>query len=67
MLLIHELRRKDFQAHKDYHEQFLFDTKTCLPNNVRVSMYYPPVKNVTRNFRRSTTRNNCAKMSYVFF
>jgi hypothetical protein len=55
------------QAHKDYHEQFLFDTKTCLPNNVRVQMYYPLVKKVTRNFRRNTTRSNCAKMSSVFF
>jgi hypothetical protein len=55
------------RAHKDYYEQFLFDTKTCLPNNVRVSMYYPLVKKVTRNFRRNTTRSNCAKMSRVFF
>ncbi len=55
-----------FQAHKDYHEQFLFDTKTCLPNNVRVSMDYLLVKKVTHNFRRNTTRSNCAKMRYVF-
>ncbi len=56
-----------YQAHKDYHEQFLCDIKTCLPNNVRVSMDYLLVKKVTRNFRRNTTRTNCAKMSYVFF
>jgi hypothetical protein len=55
------------QTQKDYHEQFLFDTKTCLPNNVRVTMDYLLVKKVTRNFRRNTTRSNCAKMSSVFF
>jgi len=55
------------KAHKDYHEQFLFDTKTCLPNDVSVYMDYQRMKKVTRNFRRNTTRSNCAKMSYVFF
>ncbi|CAF3955896.1 unnamed protein product, partial [Rotaria sp. Silwood1] len=55
------------KAHKDYHEQFLFDNKTCLPNNVRVSMNYRLVKKVTRNFRRITTRSNCAKMNFVIF
>ncbi|CAF0952712.1 unnamed protein product [Rotaria sordida] len=55
------------EAHKDYHEQFLFDNKTCLPNNVRVSMNYRLVKKVTRNFRRITTRSNCAKMNSVIF
>ncbi|CAF1262603.1 unnamed protein product [Rotaria sordida] len=55
------------EAHKDYHEQFLFDTKTCLPNNVCVGMDYRLVKKVTRNFRRNTTRSNCAKMSFVGF
>ncbi|CAF1650921.1 unnamed protein product [Rotaria magnacalcarata] len=55
------------EAEKDYHEQFLFDTKTCLPNNIRVSMNYRLAKKVTRNFRRNTTRSNCAKMNFVFF
>ncbi|CAF0976795.1 unnamed protein product [Adineta steineri] len=55
------------EAHKDYHEQFLFDTKTCLPNNVRVEMDYRLVKKVTRNFRRNTTRSNCAKISLICF
>ncbi|CAF1016280.1 unnamed protein product [Rotaria sp. Silwood1] len=50
---------------KDYHEQFLFDTKTCLPFDVRVSMYYKRVKQVTCNFTSNRTRNNCAKMNYV--
>ncbi|UJR11014.1 hypothetical protein I4U23_015198 [Adineta vaga] len=53
-------------AHIDYHEQFLVDTKTCLPNNLHLSMNYRSAKKVTRNFRRNTTRSNCAKPSYVF-
>ncbi|CAF3862119.1 unnamed protein product [Rotaria magnacalcarata] len=44
------------KAQKDYYEQFLFDIKTCLPNNIRVNMDYRLVKKVTRNFRRPTTR-----------
>ncbi|CAF4636847.1 unnamed protein product [Rotaria socialis] len=44
------------KAQKDYYEQFLFYTKTCLPNDIRVNMDYRLVKNVTRNFRRPTTR-----------
>ncbi|CAF3506245.1 unnamed protein product [Rotaria socialis] len=43
-------------AHIDYHEQFLVDTKTCSPNNLRLSMNYQSVKKVTRNLRRNTTR-----------
>ena len=50
----------------DYYEQFLFDTKTCLPFHVRVYMNYKIVRKVTRNFRRNTTRSNCAKMNYVY-
>ena len=55
------------QAQKDYYEQFLFGTKTCLPNNVCVNMDYRLVKKATRNFRRNTTRSNCAKMVFVYF
>ncbi|CAF1418615.1 unnamed protein product [Rotaria sordida] len=55
------------EAHKDYHEQFLFDTKTCLLNDVRIRIDYRLVKKVTRNFRRNTTRSNCAKLSYIVF
>ncbi|CAF3253229.1 unnamed protein product [Rotaria socialis] len=50
----------------DYHAQFLLDTKTCLPFDVRVSMQYELLKKVTRNFRRNTTRSNCAKMNCVY-
>jgi hypothetical protein len=55
------------QAQKDYHEQFLFDNRTCLPNNVHVTMDYRLARKVTRNFRRITTRSNCEKMSFVVF
>ncbi|CAF4443099.1 unnamed protein product, partial [Rotaria sp. Silwood2] len=50
----------------DYHEQFLFDTKMCLPFHVRVYMNYKIVRKVTRNFRRNSTRSNCAKMNSVY-
>ncbi|CAF4341142.1 unnamed protein product [Rotaria sp. Silwood2] len=55
------------KTHKDYHRQFLFDITTCLPDNVRVCMDYRLTKKVTHNFRRNITRNNCSKLSYVFF
>jgi hypothetical protein len=55
------------ETHQDYHKQFLFDTKTSLPNNVRAWMNYLSVKKVTRNFRRNTTRTNCAKIICVHF
>jgi hypothetical protein len=56
-----------YHAHKDYHEQFLSDTKTYLPNNVSVCMDYRLAKKVTRNFRSNATRSNCAKMMFVSF
>jgi hypothetical protein len=49
-------------VHKDYYEQFLFDTKIFLPNDVRVRMGYRLMKKVTRNFRRNTTRSHCARI-----
>ncbi|CAF3395329.1 unnamed protein product [Rotaria sp. Silwood1] len=55
------------KTHKDYHRQFLFDITTCLPDNVRVCVDYRLMKKVTHNFRRNITRNNCSKISYVFF
>ncbi|CAF0921360.1 unnamed protein product [Rotaria sp. Silwood1] len=55
------------KTHKDYHRQFLFDITTCLPDNVRVCVDYRLMKKVTHDFRRNITRNNCSKISYVFF
>jgi hypothetical protein len=49
----------------DYYEQFLFDTTTCLPFDVRVFMDYEIVKKVTYNCTRNRTRWNCAKINYT--
>ncbi len=54
-------------AHKDYYEQFLFENKSCLPNDIYVRMDYRLAKKVTHNFRRNITRSNCAKMRFVSF
>ena len=54
-------------AHEDYHEQFLSDTKTSLPNGLYVAMDYQFARKVTRNFRRNSTRSNCAKINCVSF
>jgi hypothetical protein len=62
----HLIQLNIVDTHKDYHEQFLLDTKMCLPNDIHVYMYYQLAKKVTRNFSRNTTRSNCAKMSYVW-
>ena len=54
-------------AHKDYYEQFVFDTKTCLPNKINISVDYRLMRKITRNFRRRLTQNNSAKMSWIYF
>lgn len=56
-----------FEAHKDYYEQFFFETKTCLPTNVHVYVDYQPMRKITRNFRRNTTRSNSVKISSICF
>jgi len=55
------------QAHKDYYQQFLSDRKTSLPSNICLCMDYTVLRKVTRNFRRNSTRNNCAKMVFIHF
>jgi hypothetical protein len=50
------------KAHDDYIEQFLVDTKTCLPNKVHLHIDYRPLKRVTNKFTRDATRFNCAKL-----
>ncbi|CAF4153923.1 unnamed protein product [Rotaria sordida] len=49
----------------DYYEQFLCDTLTYLPFDVRLLMNHKLVTKVTHNFTRNRTRNNCAKINYV--
>ena len=55
-----------FQAHNDYLEQFLLDTKTCLINNVELYVDYRSLKSVTHNFTRKATRINCLKMNFPY-
>jgi len=55
------------KTHKDYHEQFLFDAKMCLPNGVHIYMDYQLMEKVTHYFRRNTTPSHCVKIIYVFF
>ena len=62
------LRRLDLmEAHQDYHEQFLSETKSFFPNGLNVTMNYQFVRKVTRNFRRNSTRRNCSKISFISF
>jgi hypothetical protein len=49
-------------AHGDYIEQFLVDTKTCLPNSVYLAVDYHVMRRVTQHFTRNTTRINCTKL-----
>ncbi|CAF1288510.1 unnamed protein product [Rotaria sp. Silwood1] len=49
------------EAHDDYIEGFLVDTKTCLANNLYLSVDYQVLKYVTQHFTSNKTRNNCKK------
>ncbi|CAF3929800.1 unnamed protein product [Rotaria sordida] len=46
----------------DYVDQFLNETKTCLPCLTELVVQFDPLKNVTENFTRDATRRNCAKV-----
>ncbi len=52
-------------VHDDYAEQFLFDTKTCLSNYIRLGIDYDQLQRVTQNFTRDATRNNCSKIKQL--
>ncbi len=53
-------------VHDDYIEQFLFDTKTYLPNNIHLSIDYGQLQRVTHYFTMDATRNNCSKIKTLF-
>ncbi|CAF3876280.1 unnamed protein product [Rotaria sordida] len=53
------------QAHDDYVEQFLLDTKMSLPINVELHTMYKSLKTVTHNFKRNATQINCSKVNYI--
>jgi hypothetical protein len=57
-LILHE-------AHDDYIEQFLLDTKMCLPKNIYLSVDYQSLERVTHNFTRNTTRVHCEKVRFL--
>jgi len=54
------------QAHEDYLEEFLLDTKTCLLNNVYLYVGRELLEKVTDNFTRDATRLNCSKIIYCY-
>ncbi|CAF1348775.1 unnamed protein product [Rotaria sordida] len=55
------------QTHNDYIEQFLLDTKTCLPYDILLFTDFKSLQRVTHNFTRNATRINCSKMRYICF
>ena len=55
------------EAHDDYVEQFLIDTKTYLPTNTYLLSDYRSIRKVTHNFTREATRMNCSKANYVYY
>jgi hypothetical protein len=54
------------RAHEDYVEQFLNDTRTCLPSDIYLFIDYRSMKKVTHNFKRAATRINCSKANYIY-
>jgi hypothetical protein len=54
------------EAHSDYAEQFLFDTKASLPDNVRLLIDYRHLIKVTHNCTRDATRINCSKIDCLY-
>ncbi|CAF4569152.1 unnamed protein product, partial [Rotaria sp. Silwood2] len=50
------------RIHDDYDEQFLLNTKTCLPNNIHLMMDYDVLQRVTQNLTRDATRINYSKV-----
>jgi hypothetical protein len=55
------------EAHDDYIEQFLFQSKTDLQNDIILYMKYECLERVTHNFTREITRRNCAKVNRISF
>ena len=53
-------------VHEDYIEQFLIDTKICLPKNVHLLANTQLLIKVTHNFTRDATRMNCSKITYNY-
>ncbi|CAF2954961.1 unnamed protein product [Rotaria sp. Silwood2] len=55
-----------YEAHEDYIEQFLLNTKTWLLYNVELVTNHQLLEKVTHNFRRDATSINCSKIDYLY-
>ncbi|UJR25916.1 hypothetical protein I4U23_007264 [Adineta vaga] len=55
------------KVHDNYIEEFLFDTKTYLSNNIELFATYESLERVTNNFTRESIRINCAKIDKLYF
>ncbi|CAF3867585.1 unnamed protein product [Adineta steineri] len=53
-------------AHDDYVELFLFDTKMSVPNNLHLCVDYQSLKRVTYYFTRYITSNNYVKLAALY-
>ncbi|CAF1619076.1 unnamed protein product, partial [Rotaria magnacalcarata] len=51
-----------FQAHEDYLEESLLNTKTCFVNNAYLFADRELLEKVTDNFTRDASRLNCSKI-----
>ncbi|CAF2789704.1 unnamed protein product [Rotaria sp. Silwood2] len=54
------------QVHDDYIEEFLFNTKTYLQNNILLSIDCKSLERVTHSFTRDDTRINCTKINEIY-
>ncbi len=52
-------------AHMDYMEQFLLETKTHLPRLIELKVDYKDLKTVTMNFKRDAMRHNFSKVKQL--
>ena len=55
-----------FNAHDDYIEQFLLNSKSFIPNYFSISIHYHSLERVTNYFIRDETRMNSAKIKHMF-
>jgi hypothetical protein len=55
------------EAHDDYVEQFLLDTKTCLLTTLDLEVNYEALDTVTHHFTREATRINCTKLLNLLY
>jgi hypothetical protein len=52
-------------AHVNYAEQFLYDTKSRLPNLVNLSINYGTLVTITNNFTNDSARLNSSRIKYL--